>query len=281
MYYHRKLAVAFAGVAFVTYLTVQIGPTCRAEPTQEPAHIDSAAVKYSHPFPETIVTAWSKVAGVGWMFPDKFGELLYYDDPHGRERELPSFRVYEWEAGMIAKLPSPGTPFGLHLGGSGVDDAGLGEVAALKNLRLLSLYEDPVTPAGLKKLAALQNLLALDLERVGVENKDIEAIAGLKNLQLLNIALANVTDSGIKELAQLRELRVVDLSHAKITDAGLPPLAKLENLESLSLDGNKLTGLGLREFAGLRRLGVLHIGGTNVNDEGLCSACYVEELARA
>ena len=42
-------------------------------------------------------------------------------------------------------------------------DAGLKELAALKNLTTLDLSDTEVTDAGLKELAALKNLTTLDL----------------------------------------------------------------------------------------------------------------------
>ena len=61
-------------------------------------------------------------------------------------------------------------------GGSGIDDAGLKEVARLKNLCLLSLYETPVTDAGYEHLRSIEGLESLDLERVVVFDKELDAI---------------------------------------------------------------------------------------------------------
>jgi hypothetical protein len=58
-----------------------------------------------------------------------------------------------------------------------VTDAGLKEVARLKNLQELSLYATRVTDMGLKELAGLTNLRALDLSKAKVTG------AGLKELR--------------------------------------------------------------------------------------------------
>ena len=60
----------------------------------------------------------------------------------------------------------------------GVDDAGVKELAALKGLTTLTLFNTKVTDAGLKELAPLKGLTTLDLRTTKVTN------AGVRELQL-------------------------------------------------------------------------------------------------
>ena len=65
----------------------------------------------------------------------------------------------------------------LYLSGAAVTDAGLKELASLKNLTTLDLSATKVTDAGLKELTALKNLAALILSDTQVTD------AGVKELQ--------------------------------------------------------------------------------------------------
>ena len=73
---------------------------------------------------------------------------------------------------------TPGKPVhAVSLCGTGVTDAGLKELAPLKNLTKLDLIGTKVTDAGLKELAPLKNLTKLDLSGTKVTD------AGVKELQ--------------------------------------------------------------------------------------------------
>src|SRR5262245_8147215 len=90
------------------------------------------------PLPEMIVTAW-KAAGaeVGWLRLNKFDNLDFVAEKEGKPGDLPAFRFVNWQGGRLAKLPAPALAFGLDLHNSFVTDAGLKELARLKNLQTL------------------------------------------------------------------------------------------------------------------------------------------------
>ena len=71
---------------------------------------------------------------------------------------MPVFQFSEWKEGVLAKLPDPGTAFGLSLNATNVTDAGLKELAGLKSLQALNLNNTQVTDAGLKELTGLKSL---------------------------------------------------------------------------------------------------------------------------
>src|SRR2546421_372222 len=97
----------------------------------------------------------------------------------------------------------PGKPvIGVHLHEIGVTDAGLKELADLKQLTCLYLPGTPVTDAGLKELA------------------------DLKQLTTLGLASTQVTDAGLKELADLKQLTALNLEGTKVTADGMADLQK-------------------------------------------------------
>ena len=83
----------------------------------------------------------------------------------------------------------------LNLGGAQVTDAGLKELATLKNLTILELFRTNVTDAGLKELAPLQNLTTLFLSDTAVTEAGLKELVPLKNLTTLHLDGAQVTDA--------------------------------------------------------------------------------------
>jgi hypothetical protein len=81
-----------------------------------------------------------------------------------------------------------------------VSDAGLKELAALKNLTTLDLWRTSVSDAGLKELAALESLNTLHLGGTKVTDAGMTALTALKNLNSLDLSKTEVTDAGLREL---------------------------------------------------------------------------------
>jgi hypothetical protein len=84
-------------------------------------------------------------------------------------------------------------------------DAGLAEIGALKNLRILNLQQSDVTDAGLHHLA------------------------GLEQLEKLNLRDGKITDAGLVHLARHKSLRMLDLAGTPLTDAGLKTILTFES----------------------------------------------------
>ena len=103
------------------------------------------------PLPDTIVKAWKDAgATAGWMKVEKSGGLTFVEKPEAGA--IPAFRFPKWKADVVAKLPAPEVPFGLDLAKTDVADAGLKELAKVKNLSSLCLCETKVTDDAVEAL---------------------------------------------------------------------------------------------------------------------------------
>ena len=73
---------------------------------------------------------------------DEYGGLSFAMKATGLTGAVPALRISFWVDGRFGRLaeePVPLVPFGLHLGGTRVTDAGLKELAGLKSLQWLDL----------------------------------------------------------------------------------------------------------------------------------------------
>lgn len=179
------------------------------------------------PLPAEIVKAWSDAgASVGWMRLHQSGYVEFIAKNAGKPGDLPAFRFSEWRAGVLDRLPPPAAGFGMSLLNIRVTDAGLKELAGLKNLQSLDLVGTRVTDAGLKELAGLKSLQTLYLNNTEVTDVGLKELAGLKSLRELYLHNTPVTDAGLKELAGMKSLQSLDLSYTLVTNAGIAELQK-------------------------------------------------------
>jgi hypothetical protein len=210
------------------------------------------AAEGAEPLPDGVVKAWGKAgAEAGWMGPlPPFGRPVFSTDLKDldAERAVPAFRFKEGWGGVIAKLPAPARAFGLDLGGPWAKDAGLKELAGLKNLTCLGLSGTPVTDAGLKHLAGMTGLTQVDLSGSKVTDKGVKVLAGMKGLTHLSLAYTGVGDEGLSSLAGLKGLTHLELRRAQVTDKGLKHLAGLKSLTQLNLQRTKVTDDGVKQL---------------------------------
>ena len=120
-----------------------------------------------------------------------------------------------------------------------------------------------MTDAGLRELAGLKNLSTLDLAWTNVTDAGMKELAALKNLSTLDLSATKVTGAGMRELAALKDLTNLYLrgprSHMAVppaparkpslTDSGAKGLAALESLTTLDLSLNNVTAASLKELA--------------------------------
>ncbi len=267
-----------AYLATLIVLGLQMSPLPAADKKETP----------ETPPPKT-VQAWRDVgANVGWMNMN-----LHLNRHHfaaesraklprewwDRTSGMPLFQFSEWEEGMLAKLPDPGASFGLCLNLTKVTDAGLKELAGLKNLQALYLAGTQVTDAGLKELAGRKSLQTLDVRGTKVTDVGLKELAGLQSLQSLYLTDCQVTDVGLKELAGLKSLQVLNLGNTKVTGAGLKELAGLKSLQALYLYDTAVTDAGLKDLAALKSLQMLNLAHcSGVTDAALKDLAALKSL---
>jgi serine/threonine protein kinase/Leucine-rich repeat (LRR) protein len=150
----------------------------------------------------------------------------------GQDREIKTVENLPAGAWTLRALNLEGKP--------GVTDAGLKELAGLKQLQWLNLVGTLVTDAGLKELAGLKQLQWLSLVRSRVTDAGLKELAGLKQLRGLNLVDTEVTDAGLKQLAALIDLTEVRLSSTKVTAAGVAALQKALPKCKIAWDGREI-----------------------------------------
>jgi internalin A len=186
----------------------------------------------------------------------------------------------------------------LDLRSTEVTDAGLAELAPLRNLHFLALERTIVTDDALRSLRELgllhalyfevrtaekrftrdEDVVSLDLSDTNVTEAGLKELAALKALTTLNLSHTHVASCGLSELAALKGLADLDLSHTRVTDAGLKQLARLETLTALNLSHTKVTDSGLSELAALPNFTFLGLAGTKVTDVGLKKLAALNNL---
>jgi Leucine-rich repeat (LRR) protein len=123
----------------------------------------------------------------------------------------------------------------LTLRGLPVDDSAMEVFQELTTLKRLYLQELPsVSDDGLVNIAALKDLEILDIWELPITDKTMEAIAKLGSLKTLMLRNTGVTDAGLEALLTMPELKSVTLEG----NAGVTP-AMIQKLR----EANKFTVL--------------------------------------
>jgi YHS domain-containing protein len=99
----------------------------------------------------------------------------------------------------------------------------------------LDLGETGVTDAGLKPLAAMKNLRRLQLDRTAITDTGLAHLAPLSHLESLSLHSTKITDTGLLALRALPRLRSLYLWQTGVTPAGLEKLVKAQT------DQNKIS----------------------------------------
>lgn len=97
-------------------------------------------------------------------------------------------------------------------------DAELAKLAPLKaNLQWLDLGGTKVTDAGMAEVAGMKNLTRLHLEKTAVTDAGVARLAKLRQLEYLNLYGTQVTDDSLAHLELLPELRKLYVWQTKVT----------------------------------------------------------------
>jgi hypothetical protein len=219
--------------------------------------------KPPRPLPADVVKAWTNAdADDGWigLEHEDSGDtfiLSFFDEKDAKKGQIPAFSFLKWNAGTLARLPTPKAGFGLSLQQNKVTNADLKEIAGHKTLQALNLFGTQVSD--LKHLSGLKSLKWLNVAHTKLTDDGLKGLAGMKTLEALMLDQTNISGSGFKNL-KLSSLQMLDLGNGSLTNAGMKGLAGLKSLKYLDLRGNsELTETGIKELAGLKSLETLFI----------------------
>ena len=197
----------------------------------------------------------------------------------------------------------------LHLGMSGVTDAGMKYIRNLKSLEHLHLPDrvtdrslayvaelpslkglyigtiggSQVTNAGLRYLSKLTSLKELYLRGERIGDAGLANLRDLPQLEYLCLYGSHFTDKGMVHVKNIPNLKILSFHQnlCRITDAGLVHISDMPKLESLCLHGMKnITDKGIANLTKLRSLKKLQIGSSQVTDKGLASLSRIKTLER-
>jgi hypothetical protein len=215
--------------------------------------------------PPNLAKAWTDAgAEMGWMYDDDgIPRLAHGDVTSGVMHYL---RIVTYKEGEIAKLPAPPVPFGLYAFNAKLTDAGLKELAHLQKVETLTISGNPITEDGLGELLALKSLRLLSLNEMKITDKGLETVVKIESLEALFVSSTAVTDAGLNKLIGLKKLRWLGLDQTKIGDEGIKILAKIESLERLNLVGTKVTDAGVKTLSACKKLKVLTLQSTAITD---------------
>src|ERR1022692_1152772 len=168
----------------------------------------------------------------------------------------------------LMKMPS--SLMSLDIEGAKFSDAGLGKL--LKKQRFLrsiifTCSKAPITDRTLREMAALEDLRDLTLRETEITDAGVKEISKME-LQTLVLQGSKITDAGLKEISKIEPLFLLDLSNSEITDAGLQHVKKMKGLTGLALVGTKITDAGLLELAPLTNLRRLRVSGVKITEDG-------------
>ncbi|MGO9471340.1 MAG: leucine-rich repeat domain-containing protein [Isosphaeraceae bacterium] len=170
-------------------------------------------------------------------------------------------------------------------------DSVLKDVARLRGLEYLSLYDSAVTNEGLASLRDLTGLKVLHLHGTAVGGPGLACLERMASLEELMLPDRAVSDAELAHLAGLTNLKHLRLFGKQLTNAGLAHLGAMSQMENLCLRQTSITTLepiramtklkfldvvgspiddaGLKPVAGFTKLEGLWLGSTRVTDAGM------------
>ncbi|MCA9063787.1 MAG: hypothetical protein KDA96_12030 [Planctomycetaceae bacterium] len=146
-------------------------------------------------------------------------------------------------------------------------DAGLRELVALKELRILTL--GGLVGGGLAELSVLKHLHSLHIISASVTDEGMRALPGLKSLRSLTILSSEISDVGLIELNNLRHLKRLSLRQTFLNEDALDRIGAKTQLESLNLWSNRITDAGIDFLTKVSSLRELNLSRTDVTNDGM------------
>jgi hypothetical protein len=158
---------------------------------------------------------------------------------------------------------------GLHVGGPGITDTGIGHILQIRSLKYLTLSHTSITDAGLARLAAHAGLRMVRITHAeGITDDGVAHLARLP--ELLEVAVSNcpVTDASLGHLARAPQLTSLTVEHAPITDAALAHLSRARALVYLNLCGTRITDAAVPVLGAMRNLQSVGVEDTLISEAG-------------
>jgi hypothetical protein len=230
-----------------------------------------------------VCPVYARFSGKGWRTLQSLTQLEHICTPYGltddemagiatlqtvNEMEIVATKLTDAGLAEIAKLRNLEV---LHLEGTRMmTDDGLKALATLPKLRHLRLH-GPFTDRGVQYLASMPSLKVLWFESPNVTEESLRHLAQSRSLERLCVPwLDRITDQGVAHLRSMPKLKALGVGDAWNPNDGVAILASLANLESLALKGGpRLTDKGLLPLATMPRLRALQIYNSRITEQGV------------
>ena len=168
--------------------------------------------------------------------------------PHDHRKDDPYDAAFFEHVGHLTTLES------LNIISTKFNDEWMAPIGKLTNLKVLRFTNNgKITDAGMVQLAGLKNLETLSIVGTHITGKAYAQFEGFTKVTRVSHRGSSIDDEGLRQLCDhLPNLESLSLAHAKfVTDAGATHLAKLTKLKSLELGTTKATPQALKAIAKL------------------------------
>lgn len=144
-----------------------------------------------------------------------------------------------------------------------LSDAGCAYLTKLKNLKVVFLYNCPLSDRGLHALRFAENMELLCLHNTQVsEEAIIEFVTSHKKLASMGFDGTAFGNRALAKIASCRRLQKLDVNRTHVTDEGLRHLVGQDSLWWLGIGGTRVSREGLSAaFRGLPKLRILLLRG--------------------
>ena len=167
--------------------------------------------------------------------------------PHDHRKDDPYDAAFFEHVGHLSTLES------LNIISTKFNDAWMAPIGKLTNLKVLRFTNNgKITDAGMVQLAGLKNLETLSIVGTHITGKAYAQFEGFTKVTRVSHRGSSIDDEGLRQLCDhLPNLESLSLAHAKFTDVGAPHLAKLTKLKGLEVGASKATPQALKHIAKL------------------------------
>lgn len=157
--------------------------------------------------------------------------------------------------------------------------AGAVHLGGLSRLETLDYKQEEMTPGHLAALRPLTALRKMTLTHQGTSTLPLSGFGPMPGVEHLKISAVNgASISGLQHLAGFTGLKRLELEHLDLTDKDIAALPPLPNLEELHLGFNRITGRGLACLAGMPKLRTLELSNNPLEDEAMKHIVRLDRL---